>query len=497
MNHSSDTCAGYLRAGAARSDITTNAAGAVIRDPLYATALVIDDGKTRLAIVAMDTTAVGGRAVSARILDDVGEEFLPRLRERVEKELNIPGAHVLVNASHTHPSGRLLCDDDAQVERAFDAVARAVQNMTPARVGAGFGSEKRITINRTLRLRNGKHWTIRHSHPSPPDAQVVDVGPTDPQIGIIRIDRLDGTPLAAVYNFACHPGFGDAKGSLTANFPGVASRVIEEQLGHEAMALFLQGAAGDIMDVGYKDFSHPRDIEAMGTTLALSALKAFRKTRTGDATLNVLSETVELPKRTDFLERIAALLREQAELLDSLRSTSLNFKSFLPLYLQYALNPDYPLANSYRYLQADKMGQDDLRPMDALNRRNLDKYLMSIRAMERLAVIQEDISTLRKHQAINEASSAPTITAEIQGLRIGACVLLTAPIELLVEVGLNIKRASPYEYTFIAGFSNGYLHYGPPSDYCDKGGYEATECLLAPGWQRICEEKAADIIRRL
>jgi hypothetical protein len=117
--------------------------------------------------------------------------------------------------------------------------------------------------------------------------------------------------------------------------------------------------------------------------------------------------------------------------------------------------------------------------------------------MERLAVIQEDISTLRKHQAINEASSAPTITAEIQGLRIGACVLLTAPIELLVEVGLNIKRASPYEYTFIAGFSNGYLHYGPPSDYCDKGGYEATECLLAPGWQRICEEKAADIIRRL
>jgi len=65
---------GSLRAGVAKSDITTNAKGAAIHDPLYAKALVVDDGRTQVAIIAMDTTAIGGRRISQRILDDVGDE---------------------------------------------------------------------------------------------------------------------------------------------------------------------------------------------------------------------------------------------------------------------------------------------------------------------------------------------------------------------------------------------------------------------------------------
>ena len=112
-----DRAPARLRAGVARSDITAEVQGAVIRDPLYAKALVLDDGNTQVVLVAMDTTAVGGRAISKGALNDVGEDFLQRLRERVERELNISGAHVLVNASHTHPPGRLLCDDEEQVKR--------------------------------------------------------------------------------------------------------------------------------------------------------------------------------------------------------------------------------------------------------------------------------------------------------------------------------------------------------------------------------------------
>ena len=92
---------GRLRAGVAKSDITTNAEGAVVRDPLYAKALVLDDGRTRVAVVAMDTTATGGRSITQRMLDDVGEEFLPALHSRIQSELGIPGHSVLVNASHT------------------------------------------------------------------------------------------------------------------------------------------------------------------------------------------------------------------------------------------------------------------------------------------------------------------------------------------------------------------------------------------------------------
>ena len=42
-----------------------------------------------------------------------------------------------------------------------------------------------------------------------------------------------------------------------------------------------------------------------------------------------------------------------------------------------------------------------------------------------------------------------------------------------------------------------YLHYGAPAADYDKGGYEVTECLLAPEWQGIYEETAAKIISKL
>jgi hypothetical protein len=300
-----------------------------------------------------------------------------------------------------------------------------------------------------------------------------------------------------IYNFACHPLFGDAKGSITANFPGSASKVIEDNLGNGAMALFLQGAAGDIIDVNFKNFNCPRNIEALGTMLGLSALKAIRAIHTKDAELNVISETITLPRRTDIPERIKSLQKEQNELLTSLRFTTLNFKAFLPLYIKYAFGSDYPSDYSYSYLQAQKTGEDEFSALDSLNRRNVEKYLKNIYAMERLARIEDDIATLEKHQIINDQASEATIDAEVQGIKIGDCVLITSSAEVLVEVGLNVKKASPYEYTFMAAYSNGYMHYGAPAADYDKGGYEVTECLLAPEWQKIYEQKANEIIRRL
>jgi len=90
---------GALRAGVAKREINTTADGIRVNDPLYAKALVLDDGRTRLALIAMDVTAIGG-------IGEVGDDFLPTLRVRIEKELHIDGRHVLVNASHTHPPGR-------------------------------------------------------------------------------------------------------------------------------------------------------------------------------------------------------------------------------------------------------------------------------------------------------------------------------------------------------------------------------------------------------
>ena len=479
-----------LRAGVAKSNITTEAEGVRVNDPLFAKALVLDDGTTRLAIVAIDAVAIGG-------IGEINDNFLPELRARIQRELGIPAKNVLVNASHTHPPGPLLCNDEEQLKRTLDAVRRATQTMTPVKVGSGTGHEDRIMMNRALRLKNGQHWTIRHSNPCPPDEEVAGVGPIDPEIGILRIDRLDGRPFAVVYNFACHPYLGVPKGGVTADYPGFASKVIEDNLGHDCMALFLQGAAGDITAVLYKDTTRPRDAEPFGTMLGLSTLDALKKIQTGDGKLKVINEPLLLPRRTDSDERITALEKEQASLLRSLRGTSLNIKTFLPLYIKYALDPEHPSYYSYRYLQTEQTGNDDLSGIDAQNRGHMAKYLRNIHAMEKLARNQDRIATFERHKAFNEEAGEPTVATEVQGIRIGDFVLITSPAEVLVEVGLNVKNASPHEHTFMAAYSNGYIHYGPPAADYDKGGYEVVECFIAPEWQELYERKAKEVLGQL
>ena len=471
-----------LRAGVGRSDLSNRAPDVAVADPLYARVLLLDDGRTQAVIIAMDVTAIGGRAISDGMLPDVGEEFLPLLRAKIADELGIPGIHVLVNASHTHPPGRMLCDDQEQLSRTFAAVKQALAGMQAVRMGVAVGKEERVAMNRTLRLKDGRDWSIRHSIPSPPPEQVCGAGPLDDSVGILRFDRLDGRPLALLFNFACHPLFGNYDGSLTANFPGEAVRVIEQELGNDVMAMFLQGAAGDVCDQGFKDFQQPRDAAKLGEYLAESVLTAQKEINTKPADLQVVSEEILLPRRVDIASLLVALKAEQAALLESLRFCSLNFELFLPLYLQQREQSAAGLESS---------------PDNVFKRKNIEKYLSNLRAMEALSKIQDDIATLEKHAAINARAGGAAIPAEVMGLRIGDCVLITAPFEALTEIGLDLKRNSPFPHTFMLAYSNGYLHYGAPVEYYKRGGYEVTECLLAPEWQEIYQKAVAKILQQL
>lgn len=459
-------------------------------DRLFSKVLAFDNGQIRMAIITMDAVAIGG-------ICDIEDHFLPEVRQRIDAEFGIPSTHTLFNASHTHPPGQILCSHEQLIERTVEAVRQAMQSLTEVTVGVGEGHEDQISMNRNLRLKNGRHWTIRHANPCPPEEEIAGVGPIDPKIGILRVNRLNGRPMAVVYNFACHLLFGDTIGSITANFPGIASQIIEDGLGDDVMAFFLQGAAGDIIDTGFKDLTKGRSIDSMGRKLGEQVLSCTRQISTSAGELSMISRHVELPRRKDILPRVEKLKAEQAELLESLRYTTLNFKSFLNLYLQQSLNPQYPAADSWSYLQTESQGNGDLAAMDLFNKDLIRKYLQNVKAMERLAAIQDELATFLRHEEINRASGSDTITAEIQGIRIGDFVLISAPIEVLTEVALNIKKASPHRHTYIAAFSNGYMHYGPPASDYDKGGYEVTECFLAPEWQGIFEGTAKDILRHV
>ena len=477
-----------LLAGAARIDIThpEKAAG---RSPLFAKALVLSDPATGTSavVITLDVVAIAE-------IGSVRDPFLAKVRERLKADPGIDPGSIVINASHCHGTP---CDDVE--EKTVRAVKEAWLRRVPVHAGSGSGHEDRIMENRRLRLKNGKEADVRHAYSMPPDEEIAGVGPIDPEIGILRLDRADnGKPLALVYNFACHPIQGVPGGGNTSDLTGFASQIIEDNLGEGAVVLFLQGCGGDINPVHYKAVDRPRDAEPLGNLLGLSALRASREIRVEeDAPLKLIHETLVLP-RADLAGRIESMEKEIDALLVSLKGTSLDLKTFLPLYVKYHLSADYPSDYASSYLRDELLGNEDWKHLDEENRRNMEAYAANIRTMEELTRKQINLALLKKHHARN-AAAGKTIDVEVSGLRIGEFRLITFPGELTVSIGLNIKKSSPYERTFVAGYTNGYIYYCPTADQLrNRGGaQEDSDCLLAPEWQKIFEDKAAEILKRL
>jgi hypothetical protein len=477
---------GQLLAGVAKVEIT-NKKVIPFNDPLYVKALVLKNDVTTAVLITVDAVAIGE-------IGYIGNDYLPKVRARIQKELRIAPESVLVNASHCHG---IVC---AEVEdRTFQAVTEATRHMVPVKVGVGVGYEDRISENRRLKLKNGKEVDVRHAYSMPPDEEVAEVGPIDPQIGILRLDKNDGQTLAVVYNFACHPIMGVPNGENTADLVGFASRVIETNLSEGTIALFVQGCGGDINPIGYKEVHQPRNAEPLGNRLGLSALQAIRKIKCIEGgPFTVLHETIKLP-RADNTERIDALLVEQSRLLKSLKGTTLNLKTFLELAVKYNLANEFPSSYSFRYLHEKMIGKDDLNKLDVANRQNLKAYIENVHVMEQLTRLQTNLALLQKHQARNLAAGRKPLEVEMLGLRLGDFVLVTFPGELTVEIGLNIKKTSPHKRTFVAGYTNGYIYYTPTAKQLQNvgGAQEDSDCMLAPAWQKLFEDKVAQMLKKL
>ena len=477
-----------LEAGTAKADITDYQAGPV-NDPSFVKALVMTDGSTSVVLITVDAVALGQ-------IGRIGNGFVSAVRAGLRKELGIPPSSVIINASHCHAMVR---SDIEQLT--IDTVKEAWRKKVPARAGAGRGQENRISENRRLKMKDGSEVDVRRAYSMPRDEDVAGVGPIDPEIGLLRIDRSgDGKPLAVVYNFACHPIHGVPGGGTTADYPGFASKVIEENLGEGVLALFVQGSAGDINPTMYKEVHAPHDAEKYGNLLGLSAMRALRTIRTREGgELRVIREVVAMPRGADLERRMAAIGAEQARLLKSLQGTSLNLKTFLALFLQQKLSGDFPAYYSQRYLHEKAIGRDDLSKLDAENRANVEQYLRNVQTMEQLTRLQTNLDLLRQHHAENVAAGHQTFDVDVVGWRVGEFRLIAFPGELTVEVGLNIKKRAPAPLTFVAGYTNGYIYYTPTAEQRNNIGYAQEDCdsMVAAEWQQVFESRAAAILEKL
>lgn len=476
-----------LRAGVAKVDITDRAAGPV-NDPCFAKALVLKSGSTTAVLITVDAVAIGE-------IGRIGNGFLATVRGELEKELGIPPSSVVINASHCHGVVRA---DTAQL--VVQVVKEAAKELVAVKVGAGAGRENRISENRRLKMKDGSEVDMRRAYAMPRDEDVASVGPIDPQIGLLRLDREDGRPLAVLYHFACHPIMNPPSKGNSADYPGFASKVIEESLGDGAVAFFIQGCAGDINPVRYKEVNRPADAEPLGTMLGASVLAASRQIETKvDGELKVSNKTISVPRAADCGRRMAAIEAEQTKLLAALKPTNINFKTFLPLLIQQKLSPDFSSHYSQSYLHDQAMDRKALSQLDADNRASVEAYLQNLAVMEQLTRLNTNHALLKKHLEQTKAAGKPTLDAEVCGLRIGDFKLVTFPGELTVQIGLNIKKAANDPHAFVAGYTNGYIYYTPTAGQRGNTGYAQEDCdtLVAPEWQKIFEEKALEVLRKL
>lgn len=224
------THAGELKAGAATAEITPpagmpmwgyaarhDAPSVGVRDPLFARALILDDGNEKVLVVSLDLGRPPTRASTARI------------RERLHAQ-NIN--HILLVASHTHHGPIMELDDlpDAKQpytrlveDRICELATKAMQAAVPAKMGV---AAKLCELNRN-----------RHSRRE--DA------PVDKTLTVVRVETLDGKAIATLVNFAAHPTMLDSKLlEFSAEWPGAMAKRVQEATG--APCLFLQGASGDL-----------------------------------------------------------------------------------------------------------------------------------------------------------------------------------------------------------------------------------------------------------
>ena len=308
---------GNFRAAVVKVDITPSSSkwlrgygarqSTGVHDHLFHRIVALDDGARQFFLVSTDLVGF-----APPVYDEVAA--------RLKQEMGIDPIQVWWTVTHTHsapeigPPGlsklimpeRYTHEPDleytASVEKALiDGVKQARAKLEPARlaIGTGFAA---ANINRRAVDPMGKISLGLN-----PD------GPTDRQIGLIRLERPDGSPIALVANYSMH---GTALGSqnllISGDAPGIVAAYVEEKLG--APMLYINGAAGNMAPIytTQENFraAHITEFNVLLGDKILAANDSLGKA-TSKVRLRPGQSMVETPRRKGFPwdDSLAAYLR--------------------------------------------------------------------------------------------------------------------------------------------------------------------------------------------
>ncbi|MDD3545599.1 MAG: hypothetical protein PHG96_09625 [Kiritimatiellae bacterium] len=423
-----------FRAGAAKGNITPELGGKIVggfkpfpaahvHDDLWVRALVLDDGKTRVAFAVCDLIGI------SRNVADMA-------RRLVEDETKLPAGHLLVSAVHTHSATSVrgsgdLFDLDQKMDayqifvarRIADTVRCAINNLAPARVGWGAASEPRHVFNRRWHMKpgtvpmtplGGTNDVVQFNPGYRNPNLVKPAGPTDPEICFFAVQTPEGKPLALFANYSLHYVGGVRGADISADYFGMFNDRIRQLLGADRqeppfISIMSNGTSGDINNI---DFSKDRQ-----------KLPPYAKMR---IVANDVAEKVHAAYQT-------IQWRDHVILGAAFGEIELQLRRPTPEQLAYA--------------------KAFLAEQTEASKPNPRRMVYAKRIME--------------HDRVPATWKFP-----LQAFRLGDVGIVAIPFEVFCESGLDLKRRSPLKPSFTVELANGCFGYLPTPEQHALGGYE-------------------------
>jgi hypothetical protein len=422
-----------LKAGAARVDISpplgTQLAGDIgrhrpveeIRDPIYASALVLEKDGRKFCILSLDLTILI-------------KKWVTPIRQQAAARFGFEEDAIMVCATQTHSSVAfghafaemecehisedmrwLLGGDDnyhgLAVEQSLQAIEQAHAKLEPVTVGAASGIEGRVCSNRRFLMRDGT--TRTHPPTADPNIRYAE-GPIDPEVGLVCFRNQNEEVIAALLHFTSHPNHGYPHLYVSADWPGAWCDGVRELLGETTTPLVLNGCCGNIHHRDHLDPHHVDDHLRMGRLLTETTATILPRIEYKEVdTLDWKDEHLQVPWR-DYGEQV---FKDARQLLSEHPT---------PLYTD-----DTHMTVSWEWM-----------------------YAVSVLDVEK------------------QMQQSPYFDYEIQTLRIGDIAIAALPGEPFVEGQLQIKLESPTYPTYIAHMSNIYAGYIPTEEGLRRGGFE-------------------------
>jgi neutral ceramidase len=288
-------------------------------------------------------------------------------------------------------------------------------------------------------------------------------GPCDREVAVLRFDSLDGSAIATVVAYACHPTvIGPDVDHLCSDFVGPMRERVREAVGGEC--LFLQACAGNIFPLEAMFGASGPEV-SFGNELAISALRARLRARP------VATTPINVPSQSDGIE----IWRCEPDAEQPEHAVAAH-----DLPIRLPLMPPPSLDEIRRLRRALEQKVEELKSQGADREKWNSPWLQTYWAAE----IESRVAT-----GIVETD----IVLDVQILRIGDITLVGLPVEPFCEIGLQIKQQAPAQ-TMVLGYTNSMAGYLAVAEEYAWGGYEPTTAQRNFGMPAPFAPEAAEML---